>query len=61
MFPAMTVARAWQEGCDRQGKPRYSPDAAAFCLFNRYVDSFATWQLSNSEINREIGMMHGVG
>src|SRR6202042_3484760 len=30
--------------------------AAAFCMFNRYVDGLATWQPSDSEIYREIGM-----
>ncbi len=29
--------------------------AAAFCLFNRYVDGLATWQPSDPEIYREIG------
>ncbi len=29
--------------------------AAAFCMFNRYVDGLATWQPSDPEIYREIG------
>jgi uncharacterized peroxidase-related enzyme len=31
--------------------------AAAFCMFNRYVDGLATWQPSDPEIYREIGKM----
>jgi uncharacterized peroxidase-related enzyme len=31
--------------------------AAAFCMFNRYVDGLATWQTSDPEIYREIGKM----
>jgi len=30
--------------------------AAAFCMFNRYVDGLATWQPTDPEIYREIGM-----
>jgi len=29
--------------------------AAAFCMFNRYVDGLATWQPEDSEVYREIG------
>jgi uncharacterized peroxidase-related enzyme len=29
--------------------------AAAFCMFNRYVDGLATWQPNDPEIYREIG------
>jgi uncharacterized peroxidase-related enzyme len=29
--------------------------AAAFCMFNRYVDGLGTWQPSDPEIYREIG------
>ena len=29
--------------------------AAAFCMFNRYVDGLATWQPRDPEIHREIG------
>lgn len=29
--------------------------AAAFCMFNRYVDGLATWQPGDPEIYREIG------
>lgn len=29
--------------------------AAAFCMFNRYVDGLATWQPSDPDIYREIG------
>jgi uncharacterized peroxidase-related enzyme len=31
--------------------------AAAFCMFNRYVDGLATWQPTDPEIYREIGKM----
>ncbi|MGA8100644.1 MAG: peroxidase-related enzyme [Candidatus Acidiferrales bacterium] len=31
--------------------------AAAFCMFNRYVDGLATWQPSDPEIYREIGKL----
>jgi hypothetical protein len=30
--------------------------AAAFCMFNRYVDGLATWQPRDPEIYREIGV-----
>jgi hypothetical protein len=29
--------------------------AAAFCMFNRYVDGLATWQPNDPEMYREIG------
>lgn len=29
--------------------------AAAFCMFNRYVDGLATWQPTDPEVYREIG------
>ena len=29
--------------------------AAAFCMFNRYVDGLGTWQPNDPEIYREIG------
>jgi uncharacterized peroxidase-related enzyme len=31
--------------------------AAAFCMFNRYVDGLATWQPENPEAYREMGKM----
>jgi uncharacterized peroxidase-related enzyme len=31
--------------------------AAAFCMFNRYVDGLATWQPRDPEIYREIGRL----
>jgi len=31
--------------------------AAAFCMFNRYVDGLATWQPTEPEIYREIGKL----
>jgi uncharacterized peroxidase-related enzyme len=31
--------------------------AAAFCMFNRYVDGLATWQPRDPEIYREIGKL----
>ena len=30
--------------------------AAAFCMFNRYVDGLATWQPRDPEVYREIGV-----
>jgi len=29
--------------------------AAAFCMFNRYVDGLATWQPHDAEMYREMG------
>jgi hypothetical protein len=29
--------------------------AAAFCMYNRYVDGLATWQPQESEAYREMG------
>ena len=29
--------------------------AAAFCMFNRYVDGLATWQPHDPDVYREIG------
>lgn len=31
--------------------------AAAFCMYNRYVDGLATWQPSDPEVYREIGKL----
>jgi uncharacterized peroxidase-related enzyme len=50
------VARARQEGASDKEIHDTVLIAAAFCMFNRYVDGLATWQPRDSEIYREIGM-----
>jgi uncharacterized peroxidase-related enzyme len=49
------VARARQEGATDKEIHDTVLIAAAFCMFNRYVDGLATWQPSDPEIYREIG------
>src|SRR5271155_5011206 len=51
------VARARREGATDKEIHDTVLIAAAFCMFNRYVDGLATWQPSDPEIYREIGMM----
>jgi uncharacterized peroxidase-related enzyme len=51
------VARARREGATDKEIHDTVLIAAAFCMFNRYVDGLATWQPSNPEIYREIGML----
>jgi uncharacterized peroxidase-related enzyme len=51
------VARARQEGATDKEIHDTVLIAAAFCMFNRYVDGLATWQPSDPEIYREIGTM----
>jgi uncharacterized peroxidase-related enzyme len=51
------VARARQEGATDKEIHDTVLIAAAFCMFNRYVDGLATWQPSDPEIYREIGML----
>ena len=51
------VARAGQEGATDKEIHDTVLIAAAFCMFNRYVDGLATWQPSDPEIYREIGML----
>src|ERR1700678_2903871 len=49
------VARARQEGATDKEIHDTVLIAAAFCMFNRYVDGLATWQPRDPEIYREIG------
>jgi uncharacterized peroxidase-related enzyme len=51
------VARARREGATDKEIHDTVLIAAAFCMFNRYVDGLATWQPSDPEIYREIGTM----
>ena len=51
------VAHARQEGATDKEIHDTVLIAAAFCMFNRYVDDLATWQPRDPEIYREIGMM----
>jgi uncharacterized peroxidase-related enzyme len=51
------VERARREGATEKEIHDTVLIAAAFCMFNRYVDGLATWQPSDPEIYREIGMM----
>jgi hypothetical protein len=51
------VARARQEGATDKEIHDTVLIAAAFCMFNRYVDGLARWQPSGPEIYREIGML----
>jgi hypothetical protein len=51
------VGRARQEGATDKEIHDTVLIAAAFCMFNRYVDGLGTWQPSDPEIYREIGMM----
>jgi uncharacterized peroxidase-related enzyme len=49
------VARARQEGATDKEIHDTVLIAAAFCMFNRYVDGLATWQPRDPEVYREIG------
>jgi uncharacterized peroxidase-related enzyme len=49
------VERARREGASDREIHDTVLIAAAFCMFNRYVDGLATWQPSDPEIYREIG------
>jgi uncharacterized peroxidase-related enzyme len=49
------VDRARQQGASDKEIHDTVLIAAAFCMFNRYVDGLATWQPRDSEIYREIG------
>jgi len=49
------VARAREEGATDKEIHDTVLIAAAFCMFNRYVDGLATWQPHEPEIYREIG------
>ncbi|HXM15867.1 MAG TPA: carboxymuconolactone decarboxylase family protein [Candidatus Eremiobacteraceae bacterium] len=49
------VERARREGATDKEIHDTVLIAAAFCMFNRYVDGLGTWQPSDPEIYREIG------
>jgi uncharacterized peroxidase-related enzyme len=49
------VDRARREGASDKEIHDTILIAAAFCMFNRYVDGLATWQPRDPEIYREIG------
>jgi len=49
------VARAREEGATDKEIHDTVLIAAAFCMFNRYVDGLATWQPEDPEVYREIG------
>ena len=49
------VERARREGATDKEIHDTVLIAAAFCMFNRYVDGLATWQPTDPEIYREIG------
>jgi uncharacterized peroxidase-related enzyme len=51
------VARARRQGATDKEIHDTVLIAAAFCMFNRYVDGLATWQPRDPEIYREIGKM----
>jgi uncharacterized peroxidase-related enzyme len=49
------VERARQEGATDKEIHDTVLIAAAFCMFNRYVDGLATWQPHDPDVYREIG------
>ena len=51
------IARAREQGATDKEIHDTVLIAAAFCMFNRYVDGLATWQPSDPEVYREIGKM----
>jgi uncharacterized peroxidase-related enzyme len=51
------VARAREQGATDKEIHDTVLIAAAFCMYNRYVDGLATWQPSDPEVYREIGKM----
>jgi uncharacterized peroxidase-related enzyme len=52
---AFDVERARREGASDKEIHDTVLIAAAFCMFNRYVDGLATWQPDNPAMYREIG------
>jgi uncharacterized peroxidase-related enzyme len=52
---AEDVARARQQGASDKEIHDTVLIAAAFCMFNRYVDGLATWAPENAELYRENG------
>ena len=51
------IARAREQGASDKEIHDTVLIAAAFCMFNRYVDGLATWQPRDPEIYREIGKL----
>ena len=49
------VARAHRQGASDKEIHDTVRIAAAFCMFNRYVDGLGTWQPSDPEMYREMG------
>jgi alkylhydroperoxidase/carboxymuconolactone decarboxylase family protein YurZ len=52
---AEDVARAREHGATDKEIHDTVLIAAAFCMYNRYVDGLATWQPHDSEAYREMG------
>jgi uncharacterized peroxidase-related enzyme len=50
------VARAREQGASDQEIHDTVLIAAAFCMYNRYVDGLATWQPREPEVYREMGL-----
>jgi uncharacterized peroxidase-related enzyme len=50
------VERARQQGATDKEIHDTVLIAAAFCMYNRYVDGLATWQPRDAEVYREIGL-----
>ena len=51
------IARAREQGATDKEIHDTVLIAAAFCMYNRYVDGLATWQPPDPEIYREIGKL----
>ncbi len=51
------VAKAREQGATDKEIHDTVLIAAAFCMYNRYVDGLATWQPSDPEVYREIGKL----
>jgi alkylhydroperoxidase family enzyme len=49
------IDRARSEGADDKAIHDTVLIAAAFCMFNRYVDGLAAWTPENTQIYEEIG------
>jgi uncharacterized peroxidase-related enzyme len=52
---ASDIGRAREQGATDKEIHDTVLIAAAFCMFNRYVDGLATWQPQDPELYREIG------
>jgi uncharacterized peroxidase-related enzyme len=55
LVTADDIARARREGATDREIHDTVLIAAAFCMFNRYVDGLGTWQPRNPEFYREVG------